>query len=110
MLVADLLFNGLLLIIDWIAFRRWNQWRFPRAALVAVLYGLAILILALAVTYFSGLRIFATMRFIGMALFWHVPVLLFCVKRFVPMAIAVLLVSLYVYAYHVEPHRLEITR
>jgi predicted MPP superfamily phosphohydrolase len=109
MWAADLAFNGLLLVVDWIAFRRWNQSPFLRAALVAVLYGITILLLALAVTYFNGLRIFATFRFIGMALFWHVPVLLFCMKRFVSIAIGVFLLSFYIYAYHVEPHRLEIT-
>ena len=115
---ADLLFNGLLLVIDFLAFRYFqNLWKRSRrisVLIVPLLYGWTALGLALFVTHYSMLRPFATMRFLGMTLFWHLPLLLLCVaaqrKLPFPAVLAFLLLAVYGYAYHVEPHTLEINR
>ncbi len=141
---TDLLFNGLLLVIDILAFRYfqnlWKRSRWISLLIVPLLYGWAALGLAMAVTHYSMLRPFATMRFLGMTLFWHLPFLLLahvCIARIpvpykgrgkgsvvlhqgeeqyrppirvLPAVLAILLLAVYVYAYHVEPRTLEISR
>jgi hypothetical protein len=64
-----------------------------------------------------GLRFFAVMRFVGFAGLWHLPALLLFVAastaavfRSLCASGAAVLLAVYVFAYHVEPKRLEITR
>lgn len=125
MLIPDLAANGLLLALDLalvaalLALRK--RGRSPVLALpLLAIWGAATLFVALFLAQAFGLRFFAVMRFLGFAGLWHLPALLLFgaatstsrspALRNLFAAGAAVLAAVYVFAYHVEPRRLEITR
>lgn len=119
MFEADAVFNILCLVLDavgirwmWSLHKRRSPWWMQAAVFVSI--SNAALALAIVVKNQFGYRDFATLRFAGMAAFWHLPVVLLCLalihRRKAPVVTALLLFGLYAYAYHVEPFRLQVTR
>lgn len=122
MLIPDLVANGLLLALDlalvaaFLALRK--RGRSPYLALPLLsIWGAAALFVALFLAQAFGLRFFAVMRFVGFAGLWHLPALLLFLAADARAALrslyasgAAVLLAVYVFAYHVEPTRLELTR
>lgn len=86
--------------------------------LLTILYLFASLGLCLVVTITLHLRGFAMMRFWGNVIFFHWPIVLLARaylnrdhkrKLATDLVLAGLLIGVYVYAYHIEPKRLEVT-
>jgi predicted MPP superfamily phosphohydrolase len=127
MLKWDLLFNGILFALDvaFILFFLHSSKKKVLLLVLLVLFGISAFTISVVVTAVSMLRPFATMRFLGMAVFWHLPLLLLIAglctsdvssaERFLSkkqwfFAPIIVLLAVYFYAYYLEPKRLEITR
>lgn len=119
MFEADAVFNICCLALDaiglwwmWSLDQRRSPWWMQAAVFVSI--SNAALALGILVKNQFGYRDFATLRFTGMAAFWHLPIVLLCLsflhRRKALIVSALLLVGIYVYAYHVEPFHLQVTR
>lgn len=118
MLLADVIFNcglapatGLTIFL---IIRMSNpHFQMRKTFWILACFGLVALALASMEQYWFGYRHFAMLRFTGMAIFWHLPLVLIIVavwfRRSVVALPGVLLILAYFYAYHIEPHRLEVT-
>src|SRR5262245_47277636 len=117
MLKWDLLFNGIITVLDLLfvfSFLRVSK-SIKLLLFRFVLFGFSAFVISILVTAISHLRFFATMRFLGMVIFWHVPLILLIAgvlsnKKSLFSAVSCLLVGIYLYAYYVEPRQLQITR
>jgi predicted MPP superfamily phosphohydrolase len=116
MLKWDLLFNGILFALDvvFVFFFLRSSKKKALLLVLLILFGISAFTISIVITAVLMLRSFATMRFLGMAVFWHLPLLLLIVavlsKRVWYIVPVFLLLAVYFYAYYVEPKRLEITR
>jgi len=123
MLLYDIAFNlvmaGFDLLLIWTLTGVWRRRGFGLRASAASLSFLALpLLLSRATSEIFDFRYFGTFRFLGMAAFWHLPILLLAlgwiyrvhhILRICLVSGAVLILSLYVYAFHIEPHWLEVS-
>ncbi|MBI3737240.1 hypothetical protein HY256_12110 [Candidatus Sumerlaeota bacterium] len=123
MLKFDLSFNALMIVVDLllIAVAVEGKRRGLGALVRGICIGVIFLIpLFLAVTFaqFFNLRSFAVMRWVGMGAFWHLPaslaVLIFMNRRTMRVAVPLAasgasLLGFYIWTYHIEPYRLEVT-
>ncbi len=124
MICADIIYNAGMVVFDVLfVYTVIAVWRRKRSRVTAIFLILALwsipVILASFVQRLFSFRIFATMRFIGLAAFWHLPLILIVLAvyfrnnkmlRRLFLLGAIIPLGLYVYAYHMEPYRLEITR
>jgi uncharacterized protein len=118
MLTADIIFNILVLGLDAIGLLwLWRlQFRKETAIQIMILAfsSVSVVAAALIIQHAFGYRHFATLRFLGMAVFWHLPAVLIVLSKLYRMRIltlpAVLLACTYVYSYFLEPKNLQVTR
>lgn len=124
LLSSDLVFNGLMLVID--AAAAGYLWRLRQPQLrvgqiaVTLLTALAAgFVLGAFVTALMGFRLnFGSLRYLGQTMFFHVPALLLALAwmhrarrpaAFGFGALGVALFGVYIYAYHIEPRMLQVT-
>lgn len=123
MLFHDTAFNLTLLLVDAALGTYFFSIRQRPRPFVPVFFGLIALMAgglawAVCLTAINSLRLFATFRFFGHTIFFHLPAMLVFAAfvfrgdrplRWTSLIVAAALFAVYVDAYHIEPYRLEVT-
>lgn len=123
MFFHDTAFNLTLLLVDVALGTYFFSIRHRPRPFVPAFFGLIALVAAglawaFCLTSINSLRLFATFRFTGHTLFFHLPAMLLFtaflfrgdrILRWASLIVAAALIAVYVDAYHIEPYRLEIS-